>query len=192
MNLKTNAAGTAKHGIKALFEGNIRYISGAPSHPRQDASRRGELLSGQNPFAVVIACSDSRAPVEIIFDCGIGDLFVIRAAGHMLDEAALASAQYAVEHLGTPLIVVLGHSNCGAVKSVVEGAHADGHLGRALEKLRPMVSAAAARGGDPVDAAVTVNIETSVAALKALSWAANIKIIGMRYDLQSGKVKEIC
>ena len=192
MNMKTAGGLTAEHGLKALKEGNIRYISGVPLHPGQDASRREELLSGQNPFAVIIACSDSRASVEIIFDCGLGDLFVIRTAGHMLDEAALASAQYAAEHLGTPLFVVLGHSNCGAVKSVVEGVRADGHLGRALEKLSPIVSAAAARGGDSVDAAVTVNIENSVAVLKTLPWAANIKIVGMKYDLQSGKVVEVC
>ena len=191
MNLKTNGREAAESGLKELNEGNRRYVSSAPTHPRQDVSRREGLLSGQNPFAVVIACSDSRVPVEIIFDCGLGDLFVIRAAGHILDEAALASAQYAVEHLGTPLIVVLGHSNCGAVKSVVEGVHADGHLGRALEKLKPIVSAAAAHGGG-VDAAVNANVENSVAVLKALPWAAGIKIVGMRYELTSGAVTEIC
>ena len=178
-------------GLRILKEGNQRYVSGAPTHPRQEVSRREKLTTGQHPFAVVIACSDSRVPVEIIFDCGLGDLFVIRTAGHMLDEAALASAQYATEHLGTGLIVVLGHSNCGAVKSVIENATADGHLGAALEKLKAIVPVAASRGGDLMNAAVTVNIENSVAVLKALPWAAGIEVVGMRYDLKSGQVTEL-
>ncbi|MDR0843218.1 MAG: carbonic anhydrase [Acidobacteriota bacterium] len=184
-------------GLQALVEGNCRYVAGEAAHPRQDASRRGELVSGQHPFAIVIACSDSRAPVELLFDCGFGDLFVIRTAGHILDEAVLASAQYAAEHLGTRLIVVLGHSNCGAVKSVVENAVADGHLGSALEKLKPIVPAAAARvgkHGDLVAAAVTVNIENAVATLKALPWAKELdglEVVGMRYDLKSGQVAGI-
>ena len=174
-----------------LREGNQRYVSGAPTHPRQNVSRREELTTGQHPFAVVIACSDSRVPVEILFDCGLGDLFVIRTAGHMLDEAALASAQYAAEHLGTRLLVILGHSNCGAVKSVVENATADGHLGMALEKLKAIIPIAATRGGDLFSAAVAVNTETAVATIKALPWAEGLEIVGMHYDLKSGEVTEL-
>ncbi|MDR1727863.1 MAG: carbonic anhydrase [Acidobacteriota bacterium] len=179
-----------------MKEGNKRYAEGLAAHPRQSVARRKELTSGQHPLAVVVACSDSRAPVELLFDCGIGDLFVIRTAGHMLDEAALASAQYAVEHLGTRLVVVLGHTGCGAVQSVVDGAAADGHLGAALGKLDAIIPAAAARagaGGDLAAAAVDVNVENAVATIQSLPWAsgADVTVVGMRYDLHSGMVEEV-
>ena len=104
-----------------LLQGNRRFAEGAAEHPWQDRETRERLLDGQHPDAAVLSCSDSRVPPEIVFDQGLGDLFDIRTAGEVLDDAVVASLEYAVEHLGVSLIVVLGHEGCGAVKAAVDG-----------------------------------------------------------------------
>ncbi|MFE5549268.1 carbonic anhydrase, partial [Streptomyces sp. NPDC056534] len=101
--------------LDALLAGNTRFVSGAPQHPNQDAARRTELAPGQDPFAVILGCSDSRLAAEIIFDQGLGDLFVVRTAGHVLGTEVLGSVEYATSVLGARLVVVLGHDSCGAV-----------------------------------------------------------------------------
>ena len=181
--------------LQELLTGNRRYASDAGHHPRQSAYRRAKVARGQHPFAVMIGCSDSRVPPEVIFDCGLGDLFVIRAAGHVLDDAGYASVQYAAEHLGVNLIVVLGHSSCGAVKAAVEGAQAPGHLGVLLARLQPVVAAASGRPGDPMDNAVAENVRMAVARLKAagpilprMIAAGKLIVAGALYDLASGLV----
>ena len=143
---------------QALLAGNRRYASGAGHHPHQSAYRRTEVLPAQHPFAVIIGCSDSRVPPEIIFDCGLGDLFVVRTAGHALDDAGYASVQYVVEHLGVQLIVVLGHSGCGAVSAVIDGVEAPGHLGILIARLQSAVEAAAGQTGDLLHNAVIENV----------------------------------
>lgn len=104
-----------------LLQGNRRFAEGTAEHPWQDRETRERLLDGQHPDAAVLSCADSRVPPEIIFDQGLGDLFGIRTAGEVLDDAVIASLEYAVEHLGVSLIVVLGHEGCGAVKAAVDG-----------------------------------------------------------------------
>ena len=180
---------------QALLAGNRRYASGAGHHPRQSAYRRVEVLPAQHPFAVIIGCSDSRVPPEIIFDCGLGDLFVVRSAGHALDDAGYASVQYVVEHLGVQLIVVLGHSGCGAVKAVIDHVEAPGHLGILIARLQSAVDAAAARTGDLLQNAVTENIGQTVAHLRTLPpvladlvAAGKVSIVGAHYDLETGLV----
>ncbi|HEY4484757.1 MAG TPA: carbonic anhydrase, partial [Nitrospiria bacterium] len=119
--------------LTMLMEGNARYVEGKMLHPNQAADRMGELAKGQHPFAVILGCADSRVPPEIVFDQGLGDLFVLRVAGNIADDAVIGSIEYAVEHLGTTLVFVLGHERCGAVSAAVEvvtkGAKVPGHIG---------------------------------------------------------------
>jgi len=103
-----------------LVAGNARFAAGRPAHPRQDPAYRRSLVAGQQPFACVLGCADSRVPAELLFDQGLGDLFSVRAVGEVLDDAVVGSIEYAVEHLGVRLVVVLGHSGCGAVKAAVD------------------------------------------------------------------------
>ncbi len=105
--------------LKRLKAGNERFIAGKAQHPEQDEHRRQELTTGQFPFAIVLGCSDSRVPPELVFDQGLGDLFGVRVAGNVLDPATVASMEYAVEHLGSKLILILGHEACGAVKAAL-------------------------------------------------------------------------
>jgi carbonic anhydrase len=185
----------ADQAWQALLTGNRRYASGAGHHPRQSAYRRAEVLPAQHPFAVIIGCSDSRVPPEIIFDCGLGDLFVVCTAGHALDDAGYASVQYVVEHLGVQLIVVLGHSGCGAVKAVVDRVEAPSHLGILIARLQSAVDAAAGRPGDLLHNAVTENVGQTVSHLKTLEpvladlvAAGKLRVVGAHYDLETGLV----
>ena len=118
---------TGAEAMQKLLEGNARFVSGNVSHQDQYVlERRSELISSQHPFAIVVGCSDSRVPPEAVFDQGLGDIFVVRTAGQVLDNASLGSIEYAVEHLGVPLVVVLGHDSCGAVTAAVKGGEAPG------------------------------------------------------------------
>ncbi len=122
--------------------GNLHYAKGKPTAPRRDPSTRQQLATeGQKPFAIVVTCSDSRVPPEIVLDQGLGDLFVVRSAGNVVDEVGIASIEYAVEHLGASLLVVIGHSECGAVKAAVQGGEVKGHLPALLRHLEPAVKA---------------------------------------------------
>ena len=115
---------TGDQALQRLVEGNQRSVAGAWTHPHQSLERRAGLTKGQAPFAVILACADSRVSPEVLFDQGLGDLFVIRVAGNVIDNLGLGSLEYAAEHLHTPLIVVLGHTQCGAVQAAVAGSHA--------------------------------------------------------------------
>ncbi|MFN0151744.1 MAG: carbonic anhydrase [bacterium] len=110
---------SAEEALKELITGNGRFVTGTPSHVNQDSARRQALAGGQKPHAIILSCSDSRVPPEILFDRGLGDVFVVRVAGNVLSDVATASIEYAVEHLGAPLIVVMGHESCGAVKAAL-------------------------------------------------------------------------
>ena len=128
---------------RRLREGNERFVNGETSHPNQDASRRSSLVENQHPFAVIFGCSDSRLAAEIIFDVGLGDVFVVRTAGQVIDDAVLGSLEYSVAVLGVPLIVILGHDSCGAVsatKSAVEtGEMPAGFIRDLVERITPSV-----------------------------------------------------
>src|SRR5262245_28073525 len=114
--------------LKMLQEGNARFVAGKARHPHEDQGRRNETASGQHPFASILSCSDSRDPVEVTFDEGVGDLFVVRVAGNVADTDEIASLEYGAEHLGTQLIAVLGHTKCGAVTAVVNEDKLGGSL----------------------------------------------------------------
>ncbi|MBO3140922.1 carbonic anhydrase [Dermatophilus congolensis] len=133
-----------------LMSGNIRYVSDHADSPRRGQQRRSATVSSQNPFAVVFGCADSRVPAEILFDQGLGDLFVIRTAGHVVGPSELGSLEYAVGHLNTPLIAVLAHDSCGAVQAAIDcassGQMPDDHVRDVLERIVPNVNAARSRG----------------------------------------------
>lgn len=191
---------TPDEALARLLEGNRRYVANKSFCPNESATTRTKLATGQAPFAIILGCSDSRVPPEVVFDFGLGDLFVIRVAGNIVEDAGVGSIEYAVEHLGTPLIVVLGHERCGAVKATIEtleaGAEAPGHIAELVRKLKPAVEASAKTPGDKVDNAVRENVRRMVSELAGLEpflkekvEAGKVKVVGARYDLDSGVVE---
>ncbi len=181
--------------FQRLMAGNTRFVAGVPDHPRQDAGTRAQLAKGQKPFAIVLTCADSRVAPEVLFDQGLGDLFVLRVAGNIANDDIQASIEYAVEHLGSGLIVVLGHERCGAVKAAVAGGELPGHLPGLIEKIRPAVEKVKALPGDVLDNAIAVNarmvaqqLRDSAPLLKAKVDSGALTVLAMRYDLDTGAV----
>jgi carbonic anhydrase len=200
------AAGAGPEAVRALrtlLDGNARFRRSAPEHPRQDAARRQEVASGQAPFAMVLYCSDSRVPVETLFDVGIGDLFGMRVAGNLLDSAVLGSIEYAVEHLGVRLLVVLGHSSCGAVAAsagvIRSGQNPGGHIGWLAETLRPAISEAVTADSGPgasLRAAEEANVRYVIDRARDRSPIireavenGRLAVVGAYYDLDDGSVR---
>lgn len=180
---------------KKLMEGNKRFVEGKMAHPDQAAVRRNELAKSQRPFAVIVSCSDSRVPPEVLFDQGLGDLFIIRLAGNILNDAAIGSIEYAVEHLGTRYVMVLGHERCGAVEATVKGGEAPGHIGSLVKAIQPAVEKAKSQQGDLVENSVRANVAMVVQQLKTSApildesvKKGSLTIVGARYDLDDGAV----
>jgi carbonic anhydrase len=152
------------------------------------------IAAGQHPFAIILGCADSRVPPEIIFDQGLGDLFVIRVAGNILDDAILGSIEYAVEELGTALVLVLGHERCGAVAATVKHAEVVGHISTLINAIQPAVDRAKNEPGDLLDNAIRANIELVVAQLKSSMPVADLvlknklTVVGAQYNLKCGSV----
>ncbi|PZF88476.1 carbonic anhydrase [Micromonospora deserti] len=193
---------TPTRAFAELHAGNRRFVAGAPHHPNQDAERRAAVADGQHPFAVIVGCSDSRLAAEIIFDRGLGDLFVVRTAGHILGPEVLGSVEYAVTVLGTPLVVVLGHDSCGAVQAArtaaATGTAPGGHLRAVVDAVLPSLQRAAAEGVDDLDQIVDVHIAQTVesmldssAALAAEVAAGRCAVVGMSYRLAAGEVRTV-
>lgn len=190
---------TSEQALAELHAGNRRFVTGTRIHPNQDAEHRAAVAAGQNPFAVVFGCSDSRLAAEIIFDRGLGDLFVVRTAGHVIGPEVLGTIEYAVEVLGTPLIVVLGHSGCGAVQAAVDavarGAMPGGHIRAVVE---PVAASVRRSGGATVDEIVDVHIRRTVDQLLVRSElvaaavaAGRCAVAGMSYQLSAGEVHAV-
>lgn len=186
----------------SLFDGNQRFMSGKLRHPNQTRQRLADLSIHQEPFAVVLSCSDSRVPPEVAFDCGLGDLFDVRTAGHVLDDAAIASIEYATDpanHLETPLVVVLGHSKCGAVTETIEAIKHPPKQGLGL--LQPLVDYIKSAYTPPpstdelyntirINTAMTVQkLQAQSKILKDLVDKGALEIVGAYYDLNSGEVE---
>lgn len=185
--------------LKRLVEGNKRYINGDIT-PVDFSSTRAALAGGQNPFAAILGCADSRVAPELAFDTGRGDLFVVRVAGNVVTQEGIASLEYCVEVLGTELIMVLGHDKCGAVKaaisSVQSGNQFPGHIQNLVQLLRPPVQKAQAESGNLLVNAIRANVEWGVQGLQQASpildkrfKAGTLKITGGIYDLDTGAVK---
>ena len=182
--------------ISRLKEGNGRYTNGNLQHPGQTAERRTELAKTQHPFAAIVSCSDSRVPPEIVFDQGIGDLFIVRVAGNVINDEGLGSIEYTVDHLGTRLILVLGHQRCGAVdaarETIAAKGKAPGHIQSLVTAIKPAVEATAK---DDLDATIKANVKNVVQALrsstpilKAEVDSGKIQVIGGYYSLDTGAV----
>lgn len=185
----------ADQALVKLRQGNQRYAGNKEEHPDETLGRRRELQAGQHPFAVILGCADSRVPPELIFDQGLGDLFVIRVAGNIAADDDLGSIQYAVEHLHTKLIVVLGHEKCGAVTAAVEGANEPGPLKTVISAIEPSVQEAKNLRGDKIHNCVLANarriarrIRESEPALKELIQKEGVKVVAADYALDSGVV----
>lgn len=185
--------------LTLLKEGNLRFTDGKPLHPNLEAARRTELAAaGQEPMATILACSDSRDPVELIFDRGVGDLFVVRVAGNVAGLSELATIEYGVTHLGTPVLIVMGHSKCGAVTAAVKGAELHGHLPSLISLIKPAAEKAKTSGTeeDVVPRAIELNVWQQVENVLARSAlirehlaAGKVQIVGAVYDIASGKVQ---
>ena len=179
-----------------LIAGNKRYAEGHPTHPHQSASRRRELAEGQNPRAAVLACADSRVSPEIVFDQGLGDLFVVRVAGNCTNDPILGSLEYAVEHLGTQLIVVLGHKRCGAVAAACAGGEAPGHIASLFQALAPAADKISQSEAGRIDLVAKENVRMTVTGLRScgpileeLVRLGKLEVAGAFYDLDTGAVE---
>lgn len=189
---------TAEEALKLLKEGNGRFVAGKSTRPHGDRKRVKETASGQHPFAIILGCSDSRTPPELVFDRGVGDLFVVRVAGNVSLPATLGSVEYAASHLGAPLIVVLGHHNCGAVKATVEGAGSEGNIGSLVGEIQPVVEDAKKAPGKEgvVNTATHANAKLAAAqltsespVLKKLAEEHKVKVVSAVYDLETGTLE---
>jgi carbonic anhydrase len=186
--------------LARLKAGNERFATADPDCPTGLQARRSALAAGQAPFAVIVACSDSRVPPELLFAQGLGDLFVIRDAGNIIDTVGLGSIQYAVGQLGAPLVVVVGHRRCGAVQAAItvvkDNALFPGSIGQMLEPIVPAVLRAQREPGDIEENAIRENVRRTVTRLRASTEpilaeplaAGRLRIVGARYDLDDGRV----
>jgi carbonic anhydrase len=197
-----NRAGVpAAQALDQLKSGAERFADGRSTFPHQDAARIKEIVAGQHPYASILSCSDSRVPVEMVFDAGFGDLFVVRAAGNVAGAYEIGTIEYGIEHLGSNLIVVLGHSRCGAVTAATNGDKAEGAIASLLNEIEPAVarckeSKATLKGSDLVTAAVTENVWLGIESLIQKSSTirshvqdGSVQIVGAIYHLEDSKVE---
>ena len=186
---------SADQALSKLMIGNRRYVTNHMQHPHQTRAARQALTKAQHPFATVLSCADSRVPPEIIFDEGLGDLFVVRVAGNITDDAILGSLEYSAEHLHVPLIVVLGHTRCGAVTAAVQGVTEHNHVDSLMKAIHPAVVQAAREPGDKLANAIRDNVmlvvrqlQTSHPVLAEMQAKGKLKVVGAIYDLETGRV----
>ena len=180
--------------LARLLEGNQRFVDEMCQNPQRSGSRLQETAFAQYPFAAILGCGDSRVPTEIIFDQGLGDLFVIRVAGNVASQTVIGSLEFATSVLRTQLVVVVGHSGCNAVAAAVKGELLPGRIGGFVEDIKPAVARVKDKTGDLEENAVIANIQyqaqklaESSAILADLIQAGKLKIVGGQYDLQTGK-----
>jgi carbonic anhydrase len=193
---------TGNEALTLLKEGNARFAEGARTLPNTGSDRRLDTFAnGQKPFVTILGCADSRVPPEHLFDAGIGDLFIIRVAGNVADTDEIGTVEYGVEHLGTPLLVVLGHGKCGAVTAVLKGDHVGGSIPALVDNILPAAEKGKAEyGSDFSDRLLNGTIELNVwqaiediflgsAIVRELAEEGKLKVVGAVYDLDTGKVE---
>lgn len=180
--------------LQRILEGNKRFVAERRQN-LQTRSRLQQTAVAQYPFAAILSCADSRVPSEIVMDQGLGDLFVARVAGNVATESCIGSLEFASAVLGTQLIMVIGHERCGAVAAAVKGDPLPGRIGIFVEQIKPAVRLVQGKAGDPVDNAVVANIKYQVNTLKetssilsSLIAEGKLKIVGARYDLDTGEL----
>jgi len=188
----------ADDALSRLLSENRRFVAGKSNEPTGAAliERRHALAKEQKPFAVVVSCSDSRVPPELVFDVGLGDIFVVRTAGEVVDGVGLGSIEYAVEHLGTHLIVVLGHQHCGAVSAAVAGATETGDIPNVLRAISPAIEETKGQSGDPIENAVRANARDIAKHLQSAGpiiaprvQSGEVKVVAAYYNLDTGQVE---
>ncbi len=186
--------------LDRLMEGNARFVNGKMQHPDGSVERRVAISTAQHPVAVVLSCSDSRVPPELVFDQGLGDLFVIRTAGNLVDSIEIASIEYAVEHLGVNLVIVLGHEKCGVIKAFLKNEPQENHIKKLMDDVakEPEIQSALKEKGDTTDNCVRANIRHITKSLRnsgpilmEKKQAGELNIVGARYDLATGRVEMI-
>src|SRR5439155_1046549 len=187
------ASVSADAALAKLKEGNLRFATSEVSQSKPTAARRAETAQEQHPFAIILGCADSRTAPELIFDQNLGDLFVIRTAGNLVDDHALGSIEYAVAHLGARLVVVLGHQRCGAVTAALASGTAPGHVQSLVRDIQPAVKAAKGKDGNVTDIAIAENARLMAAKIRNEAslgeLAKEVRIISGVYDLDTGKVE---
>ncbi|HEU4324407.1 MAG TPA: carbonic anhydrase [Roseiflexaceae bacterium] len=188
-------AASPDEALQRLVEGNQRFVSGQVRHPNLTSARLTEVSQGQKPFACVLGCADSRVSPELIFDRGLGDIFVVRSAGNIADPVAIGSLEYGVAVLGTKVLLVLGHERCGAVAETLKGEEAPGSIQALIDAIKPGIAASQGQSGDALDNAVVANVKYQMAQLFEQSTilsdavkAGTLKIVGGRYDLDKGEL----
>lgn len=187
---------SSDEALQRLMIGNRRYVAMRPLHPRQNQTHRQAMLEGQHPFAAILSCSDSRVPSELLFDQGLGDLFIVRTAGHVISEVVIGSIEYAVFVLEVPLIMVMGHTQCGAVTSAVKGGELPGSIAVLAEKLHPVVERVRHQEGDILANAIKANavqtardLVASSAIIAAAVEAGRLMVVPACFDLESSAVE---
>lgn len=196
----TSATPTPQRILDALLAGNRRFVSDAPEHPNQDVVRRAEITPAQKPVAVLLGCSDSRVAAEIIFDQGLGDLFVVRTAGHVLGPEVLGTIEYGTSILSCPLVIVLGHDSCGAIAAagdaVENGLNVTGYVRDVVQHVMPSILSARAAGAAGGDEVIDAHIRNTVDLLLARSQvladqvrSGQAAVVGLAYQLVDGAVR---
>jgi Carbonic anhydrase len=182
--------------LRKLMEGNKRYVSSHLEHPDQSSERRFELKHGQHPFAIILGCSDSRVPPEVLFDQGLGDLYVVRVAGNVLDQMIVASIEYAVLHLNVSLVMVMGHTQCGAVAATCNHEQLEGHLPSLTFALNPAFNQAKDQPGNLVENVTLANVGLVSEDLKQTGMhfpemveKGDLTIVPAYYHIGTGKVE---
>lgn len=183
--------------LQKLMEGNQRFVDHQPQYPDQSALRLQEVAQAQHPFVTILSCADSRVPAEIVFDQGIGDIFDVRIAGNIATPEAIGSIEYAVVLLASPLLMVMGHERCGAVTAAVQNQSLLGDIGTFVKAIKPAVEKVKSQPGDAVENAVVANVQYQIERLKRSQLlteqvrSGKLKIVGGRYDLDTGRVSII-
>lgn len=188
---------TPDEALQKLMDGNKRFVQQKRQNPNQTTARLTQVAQGQNPFAAILSCADSRVPPEIVFDQGLGDLFVVRDAGNIATPEEIGSIEFGTAVLGAKILMVIGHSACGAVKATIKGDAVPGQIGSILEAIKPALANVTGEGDEKLENAIKANVMLQMRRMQAspviqqLVTAGKLKVVGAYYDLDSGVISLI-